>query len=323
MLCTFSTVLKNLMWNKNGTQCASFRNVPVLESRLCHFLVTWPWTSHKTINLGKAGRTHGENISLGCWEGQWCSEQDKVFPDKEQSSPPECSSNAMWSPVESRWKFDTWGYNNSSAQQEEERLLSFPGKDTGNEKPWTLKEPSELIPLYKSTLQPWHFGDLHFALHKCRPQTAILWWFWICSSLLEKNIWQSICSGQQREWNQQDWESTWKIPKGKLSTWHIWVDTSLRLIRCRNTKTKKIKSKLQKINLNLLGSSFCCKDIPVNLTIPLGCSISCLRLWLLYKITKTHQAKHSLGTGQGQRKSPGELTQPPSTACGFLTVNEE
>ena len=115
----------------------------------------------------------------------------------------------------------------------------------------------------------------------------------------------------------------WKTLGRKLFTWYLWKDTSLRLISCRTTKTKKIKSKLQKLNLNLLGSLFCCKDIPVNLTIPLGCSISCLRLWLLYKITKTHQSKHSLGTGQGQRKSPGELTQPPSTACGFLTVNEQ
>lgn len=86
-------------------------------------------------------------------------------------------------------------------------------------------------------------------------------------------------------------------------------------------KDQKIKSKLQEINF--LGSLFCCKDIPVNLTIPLGCSISCLRLWLLYKVTETHQTKHSLGTGQGQIKSPGELTQPPPTACRFLTVNEE
>ena len=98
----------------------------------------------------------------------------------------------------------------------------------------------------------------------------------------------------------------------------------IRLIRCRTIKTKKKnKNKLQEINLNLLGSLFCRKDIPINLTIPLECSTSCLRLWLLYKITKTHQSKHSLGTDQGQRKSPGKLTQLPSTTCGFLTVNEE
>ena len=48
MLCTFPTVLKNLMRNKNGNWCASFGNVPVLESRLCHFLGIWPWTSHIT-----------------------------------------------------------------------------------------------------------------------------------------------------------------------------------------------------------------------------------------------------------------------------------
>ena len=79
----------------------------------------------------------------------------------------------------------------------------------------------------------------------------------------------------------------WKTPKGKWSTWYIWKDTCLRLIRCRNIKTKKIKKKLQEINL--LGSLFCHKDIPVNVNTPLGCSTSCLRLWILYKIIKTHQ----------------------------------
>ena len=29
-------------------------------------------------------------------------------------------------------------YKNSRAQQEEERVLFFPGKDSANEKPWTL-----------------------------------------------------------------------------------------------------------------------------------------------------------------------------------------
>ena len=73
----------------------------------------------------------------------------------------------------------------------------------------------------------------------------------------------------------------------------------------------------------MLGSLFCRKDIPINLTIPLECSTSCLRLLILYKIIKTHQIKQLLRTGQGQRNSPAELTQPPSPTCGFLTVNEE
>ena len=246
-------------------------------------------------------------VSVMLWTGQSLPRQRAVITTTE------CSSNPMWSPVESHWKFDTWGYNNSSAQQEEERLLSFPGKDTGNEKPWTLKEPSELIPLYKSTLQPWHFGDLHFALHKCRPQTAILWWFWICSSLLEKNIWQSICSGQQREWNQQDWESTWKIPKGKLSTWHIWVDTSLRLIRCRTIKTKNVKNKLQEINLNLLGSLFCHNDIQVTLNIPLGCSTSSWGYSYCIKLAKLNKSNTCRQQGKARERalesSPSLLLQ--------------
>ena len=79
ILCPFSTVFKSLIRNKNGTWCASFGIVPVLESRFCHFLVIWLWTSHITSQYGlrKVRRRPGENTSLGCWEGQWCSEQDK------------------------------------------------------------------------------------------------------------------------------------------------------------------------------------------------------------------------------------------------------
>ena len=131
------------MQNKNGTWCASFGSVPVLESRLCHFLVTWQWTSHKTSQYWpreSGEKTWREQLpgmlrgSVMLWTGQ--------SPSKEQSSrSTECSSNPTWSLVESLWKFDTWDYNNSSAQQEEERLLSFPGKDAGNEKPWLWKSP--------------------------------------------------------------------------------------------------------------------------------------------------------------------------------------
>ena len=56
----------------------------------------------------------------------------------------------------------------SRAQQEEERLLFFLGKDSANEKPWTLclLQPSQLpFPLYKTLLLPLPFRDLHVALH--------------------------------------------------------------------------------------------------------------------------------------------------------------
>ena len=190
MLCAFSTILKNLIRNKNGTSCASFRNLPVLESRCCHFLVTWSWTSHKTSQYWpqesgeKTRREHLPGMLRGSvmlWTGQSPPRQTAVITTTE------CLSNPVWSPLESLWKFDTWGYNNSSPQ-EEERLLSFPGKGSATEKPW-LKEPSQPpLPLYKSALQPWHFVDLHLALHKCKPQTAILCWFWINPFLLEKYL---------------------------------------------------------------------------------------------------------------------------------------
>ena len=89
----------------------------------------------------------------------------------------------------------------------------------------------------------------------------------------------------------------------------------------KTRKTPKIKGKLQEINL--LGSAFPHKDIEINLNTPLGCSSTYLGLYLLLKITKTQDKQFTRETGWGQRKSPGELTQPPSTRCGFLTVNEE
>ena len=73
----------------------------------------------------------------------------------------------------------------------------------------------------------------------------------------------------------------------------------------------------------MLGSAFAHKDIEVNLNILLGCSPSFLELYLLLKFTKTQDKQFTRETGRGQRKSPGELTQPPSIRCGFLTVNEE
>ena len=89
-------------------------------------------------------------LALGKWEEDlertppWDAERvsdalnRKKYPQTAVITTTECLSNPMGSPLESLWKFDTWGYNNSSAQEEEERLLSFPGKDIGNEKPWTL-----------------------------------------------------------------------------------------------------------------------------------------------------------------------------------------
>ena len=68
----------------------------------------------------------------------------------------------------------------SRAQQEEERLLFFPGKDLANEMPWTLclLQPSQLpFPLYKNGLLPLTCKDLHMAFHGCKPQIAILYWF--------------------------------------------------------------------------------------------------------------------------------------------------
>ena len=38
-------------------------------------------------------------------------------------------------------------YKNSRAQQEEERVLFFPGKDSANEKPWTLCLLSNILQL--------------------------------------------------------------------------------------------------------------------------------------------------------------------------------
>ena len=221
----------------------------------------------------------------------------------------------MWSPVESLWKFDTWGYNNSSANRKKKDCSPFLARTQAMKSHGLCKSPPNLL---FPALALWglKLGSPHMQTSNCN---SLL--------ILDKPIFagEIFCSlsvsGQQRV-GINTLGDPWKTLNGKLSTWYLWKDTSLRLIRCRSIKTKKTKNKLQEINLNLLGSLFCCKDIPINLTIPLECSTSCLRLWLLYKITKTHQSKHSLGTDQGQRKSPGKLTQLPST-CGFLTVNEE
>ena len=66
--------------------------------------------------------------------------------------------------------------HDSKAQGEEERHC-FPGKDSANEKPWTLclLQPSQLpFPLFKGILLPLLCQDLYLSCHGCRPQIAIL-----------------------------------------------------------------------------------------------------------------------------------------------------
>ena len=75
------------------------------------------------------------------------------------------------------------------AESIRKRLL--PGKDSGNEKPWTvcLVQPSQLPFLFiKGGLSPLPSGDLYVAHHVCRPWIAVLCWFQINSSLLEKYV---------------------------------------------------------------------------------------------------------------------------------------
>lgn len=75
------------------------------------------------------------------------------------------------------------------AESIRKRLL--PGKDSGNEKPWTvcLVQPSQLpFPFIKGGLSPLPSGDLYVAHHVCRPWIAVLCWFQINSSLLEKYV---------------------------------------------------------------------------------------------------------------------------------------
>ena len=119
-----------------------------VRARRCHFLVIWSWTSHKTSQYWpwesgeKTWREHLPGMLRGSvmlWTGQSPSRQTAVITTTE------CSSNPMWSPLESLWKFDTWGYNNSSPQEEEERLLSFPGKGSATEKPWLWKSPPNFL----------------------------------------------------------------------------------------------------------------------------------------------------------------------------------
>ena len=81
--------------------------------------------------------------------------------------------------------------DDSRAQQEEEKLLFFPGKDSANEKPWTLclLQPCQLpFPLYKRVLLPLLCGDLYVACHGCRSQITILCWSRINPSLLERYL---------------------------------------------------------------------------------------------------------------------------------------
>ena len=83
------------MWNKNGTWCASFGNLPVLESRLCHFLVIWPWTSHITSQYWpqesgeKTWREHLSGMLTGLvmlWTGQSPPRQRAVITTTECKS---------------------------------------------------------------------------------------------------------------------------------------------------------------------------------------------------------------------------------------------
>ena len=99
MLCAFSTVLKNLMWNKNGTWCASFGNLPVLESRLCHFLVIWPWTTHITCQYWpqKSGKKTWREQLPGMLRGSVMLWTGQVLPNKEQP-PPQSAPVIPWGP---------------------------------------------------------------------------------------------------------------------------------------------------------------------------------------------------------------------------------
>ena len=69
-------------------------------------------------------------------------------------------------------------YKNSGAQQEEERVLFFPGKNSANEKPWTLCLLSNILQLFFISVEafsfPYHVGGLG-----CRPPK--------CNSLLVLN----------------------------------------------------------------------------------------------------------------------------------------
>ena len=88
----------------------------------------------------------------------------------------------------------------SRAQQEEERLLFFPGKHSAKESHRCLVCPDfpASFALYKSSLLPLPCRDLHMALG---PQIAILCWsqinpslkkFFLKTHLCWRNIWQCI-----------------------------------------------------------------------------------------------------------------------------------
>ena len=74
---------------------------------------------------------------------------------------------------------------------QEKRLLFFPGKDSANEKPWTLcsLQPSQLLfQSCKNILLSLPRRDLHVTCCGFRPQPGMLCWSWINSSLLEKYL---------------------------------------------------------------------------------------------------------------------------------------
>ena len=64
--------------------------------------------------------------------------------------------------------------DNSRAQQEEEYMLFFPGKDSIRVSLFSLA-PQPPFPIYQSVFLPLPLmGNLHVAHHNCRPQTAFL-----------------------------------------------------------------------------------------------------------------------------------------------------
>lgn len=61
--------------------------------------------------------------------------------------------------------------DNNRAQQEQEKLLFLPGKESANEKPWTLFTialPTSYSPLKKHSLY-FAIGGLHVAYHGYKP----------------------------------------------------------------------------------------------------------------------------------------------------------
>ena len=87
------------------------------------------------------------------------------------------------------------------------------------------------LPLYKSAVQPWHFGNLHLALHKCRPQTAILCWFWISPSLLKKylTVYFSTEGRESTHWGTHGrlWMANYPLDTSKRTLVSGWSDAEL------------------------------------------------------------------------------------------------